>query len=307
MSARRWLSCCAFGLAACGAARGASRGTGDEPRCSSELTTSQGRALQCSGESDAALSRLPPDLESLGLCQTQLLDAAPLMRLHALRALTLFRLARAPTDLAPLAALGGLRALDLTGWSPPTMPPAAVQPFAFVAGLRELRALRLRDTPLADLGVLCGLSDLEELDLTETPVSDLTPLGRLRHLRRLLLHGAHVTDLQPLASLSDLEELDIAMTGVTDLEPLRGLRRLRRLLLEGDYVHDLAPLHGLRELRRVGLERVPVSFEQRHALETAINKGRNEGERLIADAAGHEHFGGSCPTRPEYADAPFGR
>jgi hypothetical protein len=283
-------------LAACSSLPGAGGSSSSEPTCVSDLRYANREALQCGGEADKGLAIAPADLRALTLCDARLDDARRVGALPELRALTLFRTA-GPPDLAVLGTLVHLEHLDLTG--------VKATSFDFLPRLRKLRTLRLRDSEFRDTALLASLVELESLDLTNTPVADLAPLARLRKLRRLSLHATDVVDLGPLASLTSLERLDVAVTGVTDLEPLRGLHGLREVYLDSTFIYDVAPLHGHGKLRRVSVSGVPLGFSQTHALEESVNGGRSEDTRLVADSAGHSHFGGSCPTRPDAANEPF--
>jgi hypothetical protein len=266
--------------------------SGSGPSCYSDMNVVDDRhAMQCGGDAEGQLGKVPTSVEELSLCGSSLADARPLARLGELHRLSLYRV----TGLADASALGALHRLDhldLTGWSPPA--PSAAS-FLFLQQLRGLRSLRLASTPIAELAPITGLLELETLDLTDTPVADLAPLARLTRLRRLSIHATNVTDLRPLAGLARLEELDLAVTGVTDLEPLRGLRALRHVGLERTFIYDLSPLRDLPLLRSLGVDGVPVSFAQKYALEQKVNRGRAEADRFVAHVAGHEHFSGACP------------
>ncbi|MEZ4442554.1 MAG: hypothetical protein R3B72_25900 [Polyangiaceae bacterium] len=264
------------------------------PGCGSQLRVDDdGVAMQCFGELDPGITALPADdLTTLAICNTTLTRPLPLRRLTNLRALSLMR-TKGELKLPPLSTLPHLEALDLTGYAPPKDTPVA-EAFAFLAEARGLRRLRLRDTPFDDLRLIAGLRELEALDLTNAPIRDLSPLRSLPKLRRLVLHGTHVSDIRPLRALRGLEELDLARTGIRDVTPLARLTNLRRLQLEGNFFRDLEPLHGLTKLRTLGLRDVSVSHEATYALEQSVNAGRPDDQRLVADSAGHEHFGGSC-------------
>jgi hypothetical protein len=269
--------------------------------CGSSLESEDGLAMQCFGKLDAAIHTMPVDgVVAMHICNSPIEKRLPLERFSQLRALVLMRIPT-PFRMPPLSSLPQLRSLDLTGYKPTD------EGFAFLASPSQLKSLRLRDVNVEDLRGIGHLRSLERLDLTNVPIADLTPLQSLASLRTLVLHGTHVDDLTPLAALHDLEELDVSYTAVRDIAPLASLSKLRKVLLEGNYFHDLEPLHGLKHLERVGLARVPVGHDERYALEKAVNVGRADGDRLIADTAGHSHFGGTCPTGSVNQNQPFGR
>ena len=139
-----------------------------------------------------------------------------------------------------------------------------------LAGLKNLRTLRLFGTPVSDLTPLAGMKDLQMLYLASTQVSDLTPLAGLKNLQMLYLANTPVSDLSPLAGLKNLTELRLDNTQVSDLSPLAGLKDLRRLNLAVTEVDDLSPLAGLKDLRRLHLNRTPARNEQVEMLQRAL-------------------------------------
>jgi len=154
-------------------------------------------------------------------------------------------------DLAALARLANLEALDLTGCG-------QVRDLAPLARLAKLQALRFAGCEqLADLAPLARLVDLHTLDLTGCgQVRDLTPLARLVDLRTLGLSDCgQVRDLTPLAGLVKLQALGLSGCGqARDLTPLARLVDLHTLDLSGcGEVRDLAPLAGLVKLQVLDL------------------------------------------------------
>ncbi|MEU9016091.1 NACHT domain-containing protein [Actinomadura sp. NPDC048394] len=90
----------------------------------------------------------------------------------------------------------------------------------------------------ADISVCAGLRRLRELVLRSTPVADLTPLASLPLLSELVLANCQeIRDLTPLASLPRLESLDLtgAAPGL-DLAPLRQNRKLTVRIAAGQEV-----------------------------------------------------------------------
>lgn len=135
--------------------------------------------------------------------------------------------------------------------------------FDAVAGQPQLRALRVKWGPYADLSALGGLSELRELRLGgATGVLSLGPLRELGRLTDLTVSEAHkVDDVRTVGSLTSLETLTFgnAYPGssktvvLPDLTWVLPLRRLRSLSLPGTRLvtPDLSPLlelDGLEEL-----------------------------------------------------------
>ncbi|HYO83399.1 MAG TPA: amidohydrolase family protein [Bryobacteraceae bacterium] len=124
----------------------------------------------------------------------------------------------------------------------------------YLAGMKDLEYLALRDTLVSDEGLkhLAALANLEALDLSGTRVSDagVRHLTGLKKLRKLNLLGASVTDesAQVLAGLPLLEEVNLYRTLVTNagLAALGGLKNLTSL----DIRYSRASAAGVAELKR---------------------------------------------------------
>ena len=140
----------------------------------------------------------------------------------------------ADTDVSDLRALAGLTRLEELY----LQHSSCVTDVAPLAGLVNLRVLRLKRTRVSDLRPLAGLERLEMLDISDTEVADLTPLGGLRRLNELYMGSSRVTRLAPLAGCVGLEWLDIEGTQVADLTPLYGLARFEELRVGGSLVSE---------------------------------------------------------------------
>ncbi|MFO8042956.1 MAG: CotH kinase family protein [Alkalispirochaeta sp.] len=129
--------------------------------------------------------------------------------------------------------------------------------------LSTLRELSLRNTAVDNLSAIGELTALRALDLRETPLAevDLTPLRRLTALERLNLRETGVRDVAVLHDLAGLRYLNLhSNAGIESLEPLRGLRRLQTLILRNVPVGDAAEvLSGMRRLQRVNLRNTGIS------------------------------------------------
>lgn len=190
-------------------------------------------------------------------------------------------LANSPTDVTPLSALKGLKALvlcDNRGWRTGRGAGVDLTPLAGLtrlthldlgftqasdasplAGLIRLEWLSLSHTRVQDVSPLAGLTYLEALDLCDTNVSDVAALSGLEHLKELNLVATDVCDLTPLASLGHLKRLEIHHTDVTDLTPLAKLKNLEFLGLRDTQVGDVVPLSQLTSLKQLNLDRTRIS------------------------------------------------
>ncbi|MEZ4453018.1 MAG: hypothetical protein R3B09_26395 [Nannocystaceae bacterium] len=177
----------------------------------------------------APLARLPA-LREVALSRTYLrqADIDALADLRALAAITLQAYGDAiqdHLDLAPLAALKGLRRLALVDLRARSLAP--------IVGLRGLRSLTIHYC--ADMGALVAaperlslatLRNLEALDLGGRlapalfDVADLGRCARLRVLRWCASDEAPLTSAAPLARLRHLRRLDLASTRLATLDGL---------------------------------------------------------------------------------------
>jgi tRNA A-37 threonylcarbamoyl transferase component Bud32 len=149
------------------------------------------------------------------------------------------------TDLRPVRALAGLKALDCSG----TRGKGRLTDLSPLRGMK-LTTLACAGTQVTDLSPLRGMR-LKELNVWYTPVSDLSPLKGM-DLRILGCGGTEVSDLSALKGMK-LQELNIWGTPVSDLSPLQGMG-LTTLACAGTRVSDLSPLKGM-ELTPQNLER----------------------------------------------------
>lgn len=148
------------------------------------------------------------------------------------------------------ALSSSIEEVDLRGTS--------VRDLAPLAALPRLRALNLRRAPVATLEPILGVTALEHLWAEKTRVASVEGISRLRKLRLLWLHDTKVTDLAPLAGLRKLDELDIAGLRPESWAFLEKLRSLRILDLYGTSFSDLALLEELPKLQLVRLAKTQV-------------------------------------------------
>src|SRR5262249_5469300 len=121
------------------------------------------------------------------------------------------------TDLAPVRALPGLRALDCRG---------SAAGKGKLVDLSPLRGMKLTDlncgsTKVSDLSPLKGMN-LRTVGFFSTPVRDLAPLKGM-NLTDLNCAATNVSDLAPLKD-TELRSLSCAHTSVSDLSPLKDLK-----------------------------------------------------------------------------------
>ena len=165
---------------------------------------------------------------------------------------------RPALDLSPLLADAGASAplgrLDLSSRTV-----ADLSALAALAGLTELRVLRLDDNRVVDVGPLAALTGLRVLDLSSNAIADVGPLAALTGLERLDLSDNRIADLSALSALTGLEVLLLDGNRVADVVPLWSLQRLVHLGLAGNRIADVALVAELASLQRLDLSRNAVS------------------------------------------------
>ena len=153
------------------------------------------------------------------------------------------------TDISPVRALVGLKALICPGSHPGTGKLFDLSP---LQGMR-LTILACNATQVSDLSPLRGMP-LTELYCDNSSVTDLSPLEGMP-LTILYCHHSKVSSLSPLQAMK-LISLDCSATQVSDLMLLKGMSLTRLACWETD-VSDLSPLKGMRlTYLDVGVSRV---------------------------------------------------
>ena len=190
-----------------------------------------------------AVVRIPdPNLraaiaEALGKSPNALITSEDIEKLINLNARS-----REIQDLTGLQFAINLQRLDLEGES------NQISDISPIAGLTNLRFLRLAKNPISDISPVRGLTNLEELWLNDTSVSDLSPLAGLSNLKDLRISRTNVPDLSQVAGLISLEHLNFSNYYISDLSPLAGLINLKRVSQWANPISDLSPLAGLTKL-----------------------------------------------------------
>jgi serine/threonine protein kinase/Leucine-rich repeat (LRR) protein len=154
------------------------------------------------------------------------------------------------TDISPVRALSGLRALQMNCHGHDIGKLSDLSP---LEGM-QLTRLYLHRNRVDDLTPLAGMP-LTVLTCDFTPVSDLSPLRGMQ-LTELGSGRNEVADLSPLAGMP-LTSLSCGRQ-VSDLSPLKGMTTLKVLNLTETQVTDLSPLHEL-SITSLTLYAMPVS------------------------------------------------
>jgi C1A family cysteine protease/Leucine-rich repeat (LRR) protein len=235
--------------------------------------------------------KLPPSLQTLDLSRTNLSSGWDVLS-TAPRLTSLTAVQASVKDVKALAALAGLKALDLRNNKIASVAP--------LAALGQLTSLYLTGNPAADLASLSAmaprlkskdfdtrtsavafadqrieaavrdelgladdealtpllLSQVEVLDLSE--VKDHSPvnlggLENLTNLYELYLPDLGIADASKVAKLTNLEALDLSGNQLTDLTFAKPLKNLTYLEVSDNHLTNLAPLAGLSNLEELYL------------------------------------------------------
>ena len=169
---------------------------------------------------------------------------------HATQLMTLDLGGHPVTDLTPLEKLTKLTSLDLgrTGGR------AGIVDISPLAGLKELRELRLGGNDLNDIGPITNLRELRDLNLASNQISDIGPLAQLVNLTTLGLNGNELGDIGPLATLTNLTLLSLTLNQIGDIGALAQLRKLTLLQLGYNRIRDVTPLAQMESLATLSLD-----------------------------------------------------
>ena len=153
-------------------------------------------------------------------------------------------------DLTGFQFATNLNELLLGGWGKGNQ----VSDLSPIAGLINLRHLRLDNNPVSDLFPLKELKNLIELTFNKTLVSDLSPIAGLINLEHLSFSNEALSDISPLAGLINLKGILCWGHAISDISPLAGLTTLEHINFCGGNISSLTPLEGLPNLKALYLE-----------------------------------------------------
>ena len=176
-------------------------------------------------------------------------------------------------DIQPLAALKGLKVLDISNTKIDDL-----GPLRYAMKLEKLSALNTR---LSNIDVLQYFENLRVLDLSQTLVQDITAIGGLTRLETLNLSGSNVIVFTPLKNLTGLKTINFSNTAFTDPEVLNGSVQLQKAMLSRTGVKTLSVLSGFKALKVLDLSETYISslagleshpaLEQLYINQTTVN------------------------------------
>ena len=202
----------------------------------------------------SALEGLP--LQTLALCENNIVDYTPLSSLTELEALYLG--GNPGTDFSPLAGLARLSELTVEGSSERGLGVVDSLDFLDSLTVRKL-GLGLAAPKDGDWSPLTRQTALEELLLWNPGAEAVAAANTLAGLKTLTIGDYYAPDLTALTGLAGLEVLNLHKGSLESLEGLQSLQRLYTLSVGYHAVTDLAPLSGLSQLNYVQLEGLAVT------------------------------------------------
>ncbi|MGN0977738.1 MAG: leucine-rich repeat domain-containing protein [Faecousia sp.] len=152
------------------------------------------------------------------------------------------------TTLSPIASLGWLETLDLTGCKFPS------EDLSCLASLTRLTSLTLSDCSLSTVAGLAGAQSLTHLDLSNNTVRNLDALAPMATLVELDLKHNAVTDLSSLSNLMNLETLDVSFNALTSLSPLSSCIKLKWLGADNNQINSLKGVENLTLLTYLSVD-----------------------------------------------------
>jgi hypothetical protein len=167
--------------------------------------------------------------------------------------------------LPPLAGLANIKRLRVNG--------TKIRNFDAVRELTGLEYLNISTASINDLQFVESLIDLKRLVIAGTNIWEITPLAKLGSLRQLDISRNEILDVSPLADLTQLVRLSLAATRVADIDALENLYFLEHLDCGYCPISDLSPLTNLAALRRLLLRKtrvqqlMPIARLQLHKLD----------------------------------------
>src|SRR5438552_1614668 len=191
-----------------------------------------------------------PKLDYLDIEHDSIKSLAPLGSVTTLRTIK-FRNGQL-ADPSGVAELHSVEDLDAT---------AVFSDAAPLAGLSNLKRLRIGQKPLNNFSSLKGLVNLALLDVSGTGITDLGPVANMPKLIDIYAQQNNITDPSPLSGLTQLNIVDLIANQLTDLSPLAA----NDALATGDFVYaaqnQLACAEQSANIQALRNRRVSVSSD----------------------------------------------
>ncbi|CAL6013480.1 Conserved_hypothetical protein [Hexamita inflata] len=189
------------------------------------------------------------NLIELNLAENEGIDISPINKLTQLVNLNLYLCKL--QNITPLKKLNKLenlnvKANEITDWT-------------LLGSLNNLKVLSLSLLSFIesiDITPLQYLRNLKALNISSTKIAEISVLRKLTNLEELYISAVTNFDISLLQYLVKLRELDISSNDVYDISALRPLVNLQYLALEENYISDISPLFELKNLTRLSVDEI---------------------------------------------------
>ena len=173
------------------------------------------------------------------------------------------------TDISPLAGLFQLRLLRIHL--------NTISDISPLAGLTNLTHLRLYDNQITDIGALSGMNDLILLWIHNNQIDEINALSDMPGMLQLSLNNNAISNIDALSNMAELENLFLSNNKIEDIAPLRQLQNLQVLRLENNAINDISSLGNLRNLKELSLAHNASLYRVQPLL---ANEGIGRGDEL---------------------------
>lgn len=190
------------------------------------------------------------NLEELDLSWNEIDDIGRLSSLIKLTDLNL-RYNKEISNLEPVAGLPELKVLKMSR--------NKISNFNPLKSLKKLEELYVGRNEGADYSIIGELGNLKELEIYASKVSDLSWISNLKKLRHLDLLYNGITDISPLSSLTELEHLGLAINKISDISLVANFKKLKYLDIFHNQVSDISALAELENLETIFLSGNKIS------------------------------------------------
>ncbi len=148
------------------------------------------------------------------------------------------------SDLSPLAGLSQLRNLRVQGNN--------ISDISSIVDLINIGGLEIYDNEITDISPIAGFAKLHWLSMSNNPISDISPLANLKNLIGIRFNVEEGTDLSPISELTNLEDFFYWDQGnpIPDLSPISNLSKLKYADIRGEGKSDLSPFARIDTLER---------------------------------------------------------
>lgn len=156
-----------------------------------------------------------PFLSDLEIAYQPSLDISAVVRIPALKHLSLIACGLDANDISVLRQMTSLTALCL-GWND-------IDDISALSSLSTLETLSLWGNRITDISPVSSLTALTLLDISDNLISDISPVANLSALSELWMYGNTVSSVAPVSALGNLSVLMVRGNPIADGESVRSI------------------------------------------------------------------------------------